>query len=82
MSKHDDTVWKIATKIYSESGHKVEFSLVRDIVNSHIEVLKMHVATEKAAAYKRLQCQKVEEAREWHKKLNKRQRRRIAGKID
>ncbi len=62
VSKHDETVWKIATKIYSESGHKVEFSLVRDIVNSHIEVLKMHVATEKAAAYKRLQCQKVEEA--------------------
>ncbi|WP_375510620.1 acyl carrier protein [uncultured Nostoc sp.] len=63
VSKHDETVWKIATKIYSESGHKVEFSLMREIVNSHIEVLKMHVATEKAAAYKRLQYEKVEEAR-------------------
>lgn len=63
VSKHDETVWKIATKIYSESGHKVEFSLVRDIVNSYIEVGKMHVATEKAAAYKRLQHQKIEEAR-------------------
>ncbi len=63
VSKHDETVWKIATKIYSQSGHKVEFSLVRDIVNSHIEVLKMYVATEKAAAYKRLQYEKVEEAR-------------------
>ncbi|MEH2322821.1 MAG: phosphopantetheine-binding protein [Nostoc sp.] len=63
VSKHDETVWKIATKIYSDSGHKVEFSLVRDILNSYIEVLKMHLATEKAAAYKHLQYQKVEEAR-------------------
>ena len=63
VSKRDEIVYKIATKIYCESGHKVEFFVVRDIVNSHIEVLKMHLATEKTVAYERLQSQKVEEAR-------------------
>ncbi len=39
VSKRDEIVWKIATKIYSQSGHKVEFSVIRDVVNSQIEVL-------------------------------------------
>lgn len=64
VSKHDDTVWEIATKIYRESGHKVKFSLVRDIVSSYIEVLKMHVEIEKAEAYKLLQYHKAEETRQ------------------
>lgn len=63
--KCDETVWKIATEIYNQSGHKVEFSVVRDVVNSRIEVLKMHiVATKKTAAYEHLQFQKIEEARQ------------------
>lgn len=64
VSKRDEIVWKIATEIYSQSGHKVEFSVVRDVVNSRIEVLKMHIATEKSIAYERLQSQKVESARQ------------------
>jgi acyl carrier protein len=64
VSKRDEIVWKIAKEIYSQSGHKVEFSVVRNVVNSRIEVLKMHIATEKSIAYERLQSQKVEEARQ------------------
>lgn len=44
----DDLVWKIATEIYSQSGHKVEFSLIRDLANSRIEPLKIRVAEQKA----------------------------------
>ncbi len=47
LSKHDEMVWKIATKIYSQSGYKVEFSFVRDVLNSWIEVLKERIAAEK-----------------------------------
>ncbi|HEY9873503.1 MAG TPA: phosphopantetheine-binding protein [Candidatus Obscuribacterales bacterium] len=69
VAERDEMVWKIATKIYSQSGHKVEFSLVRDIVDSRIEVLKKHIETEKIAAYERLQlqAQQIEEARRWDK---------------
>ncbi len=61
-SKRDEIVYKIATKIYHESGHKLEFSFACDTINSHIEVLKTRIAKEKAIAYKRLQSQKAEEA--------------------
>lgn len=51
VSKRDEIVWKIATEIYRQSEHKVEFSVVRDVVNSRIEFLTMHIATEKAVAH-------------------------------
>ncbi|MFM6024932.1 MAG: hypothetical protein ACKPER_18715, partial [Dolichospermum sp.] len=35
-TKRDQFVWDTATKIYQQSGHKVELSLVRDIVDSRI----------------------------------------------
>lgn len=36
-SKRDQLVWEIATKIYSYSGHKVELSMVRDLVTIHLK---------------------------------------------
>ncbi len=48
LYQSDDLVWKIATEIYSQSGHKVKFSLVRDVANSRIELLKILVAEQKA----------------------------------
>ncbi len=71
VSKHDEIVWKIATEIYSQSGHKVELSVVRDVVNSRIGVLKMHIATEKSIVHNRLQSQKVDEARQASKAKNR-----------
>ena len=47
LSKHDEMVWNIATKIYSQSGYKVEFSFIRDVLNSWIEILKERIAAEK-----------------------------------
>lgn len=36
-SKRDLLVWEIATKIYTYSGHKVELSMVRDLVTIHLK---------------------------------------------
>lgn len=47
LSQCDDLVWKIVTEIYSQSGHKIEFSLVRDVANSRIEPLKIRIADQK-----------------------------------
>lgn len=84
VSKRDEIVWKIATKIYSQSGHKVEFSVVRDVVNSRIEALNMHIVTERAATYEHLQSQKVEEAQQSAEAENRRQSRlvELARKLD
>uniref|UniRef100_B8HMG9 Acyl carrier protein n=1 Tax=Cyanothece sp. (strain PCC 7425 / ATCC 29141) TaxID=395961 RepID=B8HMG9_CYAP4 len=54
--ERDQIVWQVATKIYSQSGHKVEFSLVRDIVNARIERLRRDLEEIK-------QIQQQEEAR-------------------
>ncbi|MCC0177938.1 hypothetical protein I4641_13210, partial [Waterburya agarophytonicola K14] len=37
----DNLVWSIATSIYRQSGHKVDFSSVRDLANTRIKSLKM-----------------------------------------
>ncbi|MBE9201500.1 MULTISPECIES: acyl carrier protein [unclassified Nodularia (in: cyanobacteria)] len=66
LSHHDDMVWNITTKIYSQSGYKLEFYFTRDVLNSWIEVLKERIAAEKAkrAEQARLQAERqVEQAR-------------------
>lgn len=61
LSQQDNTVWNIATKIYSQSGYKVEFSFIHEVVNSWIEVLKKRIATEKA---KRVEQARIEAERQ------------------
>lgn len=36
----DQIVWYLATRIYKESGHKVEFHIIRNLINSRIEVMR------------------------------------------
>ena len=43
----DQVVWELATRIYSQSGHKVELCTLRDLVNSRIGSVKYQLATEK-----------------------------------
>jgi acyl carrier protein len=45
-TKRDQFVWDTATKIYQQSGYKVELSLVRDIVDSRIRAIKNQLAEE------------------------------------
>ena len=42
----DQVVWDLATKIYSQSGHKIDLSIVRDVVNSRTKVIKYQLTTE------------------------------------
>lgn len=46
-ANRDQVVWELATRIYSQSGHKVELSTLRDVVNSRIGVVKYQLAAEK-----------------------------------
>ncbi len=46
-ANRDQVVWELATRIYSQSGHKVELSTLRDVVDSRIKVVKYQLAAEK-----------------------------------
>lgn len=59
-TKRDQFVWDTATKIYQQSGYKVELSVVRDIVDSRIRAIKNQLAEEA----RRIAEQKAQEASE------------------
>ncbi|MDJ0578853.1 hypothetical protein [Crocosphaera sp.] len=40
----DDLVYKIASKIYTESGYKIELSIICNVINERIETLNRHFA--------------------------------------
>ncbi len=54
VSQCDELVWNIATYVYRQSGHQVDFSLIRDIINSRIEPLKQHIAYKNSEKARRL----------------------------
>jgi acyl carrier protein len=45
-TKRDQLVWDLVTKIYQQSGHKVELNFVRDIVDSRIRTIKSQLTEE------------------------------------
>lgn len=66
-ANRDQTVWKLATKVYSQSGHKVDLYTVRDLVDFRIEVMKYQVAADKERMRERIAADKermAEEARQ------------------
>ena len=42
----DEVVWRVATEIYTKSGHQIDFLLIRDILNLRIEPLQIKIAEE------------------------------------
>lgn len=62
-SNRDRFVWQLATKIYSQSGHRVEFYLVRDVVNSWIGNKKVQLAEVRWAAEEKARQSAAEENR-------------------
>ena len=56
----DQIVYSLAIKIFNQSGHKVEFSMIRDIIVSRIEIIKSQLAEKKSAEAYRVA---VEESR-------------------
>ncbi len=57
----DDLVYKIASKIYTESGHKVEFFMIRDVIDSRIEPLQEHIIRIKEEKARKLEAKKLEQ---------------------
>lgn len=53
IHQSDELVWEVAKKIYTQSGYKVEFSLIRDIIISRIEPLKTHLMDKKVEEERR-----------------------------
>jgi acyl carrier protein len=45
---HDNFIWELASKIYKESGHKVDLVLVRDAVDTRIATIKYHLEAQAA----------------------------------
>ncbi|MGL5938765.1 MAG: hypothetical protein ACRC2S_00010 [Waterburya sp.] len=81
----DDFVWNIATSIHSQSGYKVDFSLVRDLANDRIESLRMLAARQaEEARQKPLEekKRKIEEARRIAEAEAKRKAEEEARKIE
>lgn len=63
-AKRDQIVWELATKIYSQSGYKIELTTVRDIVNSRIESIESQLAEEKIRRAEEVQRVVEEDARQ------------------
>lgn len=66
-TNRDQVVWNLATKIYSQSGHKVDLNIVQDIVNSRIGTMKYELSVEKVRIAEqacRIAEQKVQQAAE------------------
>jgi acyl carrier protein len=59
----ENYVWNLATKIYSQSGHKIELFMARDIVNSRIEFIKYKLDQEKVRIAEEKSHQATIEAR-------------------
>jgi acyl carrier protein len=47
-SDHDNFIWELASKIYKESGHKVDLVLVRDAVDTRIATIKYQLEAQAA----------------------------------
>ena len=62
-TRRDWVVWDVATRIYSQSGCRVELTMVRDIVNSRIRIIKNHLAEEARRLIEQKAQQEAEEAR-------------------
>ena len=65
----DDLVWQIASNIYTQSGHKVDFFVIRDLINARIELLKVNIANMKAEEAQRLAKQALIEQEQYARQL-------------
>ena len=62
-TRRDWVVWDVATRIYSQSGCRVELTMVRDLVNSRIRIIKNHLAEEARRLIEQRSQQEAEEVR-------------------
>ena len=74
----DDLVWNIAASIYSQSGYKVDFSLVRDLVNARIDSLKILAAKQAEEARIQAEAEAKRKAEEEARKIEQVRREKEA----
>lgn len=43
QDNRDWVVWELGTKIYTQSGYKIKFSIIRDVVDTKIQNLKLRL---------------------------------------
>jgi acyl carrier protein len=87
LHQSDDLVWEISTSIFLISGHKVDFSLVRDLANARVESLKILGLEQLEAEIKRKveeEATRIEKARlnaeqEAHRKAEEEEKLKQAG---
>ena len=46
LYKSNEIIWRVATDIYTKSGHQIDFSFIQDILNLRIEPLRKKIAEE------------------------------------
>ena len=63
LDRSNEIVWKVATQIYTKSGHQVDFVFIKDILNSRIEPLKNNIAQE-AKIKAKLKAEKLKQIAE------------------
>lgn len=66
LYRSNEVVWRVATDIYTKSGHQIDFVFIRDILNSRIEPLQNKIAEEagiKAKLETKRRIKKAEEER-------------------
>ncbi len=62
-ANQDQVVWDLATRFYTQSGHKVEFSIVRNLVNFWIGAMKAQLEAEAARRVAEEKAAQLEAAR-------------------
>ena len=66
LYQSNEIVWRVATEIYTKSGHQLDFVFIRDILNLRIEPLQEKIAEEeriKAELEAQRLAREIEEAR-------------------
>ncbi|WP_319420860.1 hypothetical protein [Pleurocapsa sp. FMAR1] len=46
LDQSNEVVWRVATDIHTKSGHQIDFSFIKDILNLRIEPLRNKIAEE------------------------------------
>lgn len=60
----DRIVYDLAIKIFSQTGHKIEFSIIRDIITSRIEILKYQLVAQKKHIVEKVRLASEQEAQQ------------------
>ena len=58
LYQNNEVVWRVATDIYTKSGHQVDFLFIRDLLNLRIEPLRNKIA-EQARIKAELEAQRL-----------------------